>query len=142
MRIPSESVANASMPRSIPVSCPVAGNGCIGTSAQENAGVPAVRFPQSRDRLGCAFQWAMPAHADTSNLRQAEDTAVQRRAAMLAHLWIGETVVAVAPMKAWIPRRLSLTNAAEERLQRRGLPAAPHPATPGSGFRHTSASPL
>ena len=35
MRVPSESVANASIPRSMPVSCPVAGSGCTGTSAQE-----------------------------------------------------------------------------------------------------------
>jgi hypothetical protein len=35
MRVPSESVANASMPRSITVSCPVAGRGCTGTAAQE-----------------------------------------------------------------------------------------------------------
>ena len=35
MRVPSERVAKASMPRSIPVSCPVGGKGCTGTSAQE-----------------------------------------------------------------------------------------------------------
>ena len=35
MRVPLESVANASTPRSIPVSCPVDGKGWTGTSAQE-----------------------------------------------------------------------------------------------------------
>ena len=33
--MPSASVANDSKPRSMPVSCPVGGSGCIGTSAQE-----------------------------------------------------------------------------------------------------------
>ena len=37
MRVPSERVAKASMPRSIPVSCPVAGKGCADTSAHEIA---------------------------------------------------------------------------------------------------------
>src|SRR5690348_7908733 len=33
--VPSDRGANASIPRSIPVCCPVAGSGCTGTSAQE-----------------------------------------------------------------------------------------------------------
>jgi hypothetical protein len=36
-RVPSARVANESTPRSIPVSCPVGGRGCRGTSAQEMA---------------------------------------------------------------------------------------------------------
>ena len=35
MRVPFESVANAAMPRSIPVSWPVSDKGCTATSAQE-----------------------------------------------------------------------------------------------------------
>src|SRR5262245_47555507 len=57
----------------------------------------------------------MEAKRDTPDLRQAEDASTQRRPAMLAHLRIGEAIVAVAPMKSWISWRLSHTNAAEER---------------------------
>ena len=35
MHVPLERVAKASMPKSMPVSSPVSGKGCTGTSAQE-----------------------------------------------------------------------------------------------------------
>src|SRR5262249_41630097 len=35
MRVPLDVVAKDSIPRSIPVSCPLGGHGCTGTSAQE-----------------------------------------------------------------------------------------------------------
>ena len=37
MRVPLERVAKDSSPRSMPVSCPVGGNGCTGASAHETA---------------------------------------------------------------------------------------------------------
>ena len=58
MRVPSERVANASIPRSMPVSCPVAGKRLYWHIRAGEADVPAVRLSADRDRLGRAFQRA------------------------------------------------------------------------------------
>ena len=95
--MPSESVANASIPRSMPVSWPVAGKGCVGTSAQEKQ---TYRPSASREVVTVlvSLRVAGPAHRHTPDLRQNQEAVIQSCAAMLAHLRIGEAVVAVAAM--------------------------------------------
>ena len=110
MRVPSESVANASIPRSI------------------DARVPAIGLPADRDRLGRAFQWARPADSNAPDLRQNEKAVIKASAAMLTQLWIGDTVVAVTSVEAGIARRLPLADALKECLKRAIY--ARHPARP------------
>jgi hypothetical protein len=84
-----------------------------------NAGVPPIRFPADGDGLGGAVEWQRTVQPDgnTPNLGEAEDTTIQHRAAMLAHLRIGEAVVAVPALEAGITGRLAHLDAAEERLK-------------------------
>ena len=116
MRVPSESVANASIPRSMPVSRPVAGKGCIGISVQETQAYHPSSSHADGDSFGRPFQWTVQANGSATNLGEAEETTVQRRATMLADLWIGEAVVAITPTKARISRFLATLHPAEERL--------------------------
>ena len=118
MRVPSESVAKASMPRSMPVSCPVAGSRCIGTSAQEKQ-----TYQPSASRLIVTVLGApSKGRCHRTPIRPSFDKlpripSPRAAAAVLAHLRIGEAAVAVAPLEARVSRRLARLHATEERLK-------------------------
>ena len=78
MRVPSESVANDSKPRSMPVSCPVGGKRLYRHIGAREADIPAVRFPADRDGLGRALQRAGPAHGNAPDLGEDQEAIVQR----------------------------------------------------------------
>src|SRR5258706_14645876 len=85
----------------------------IGTGEHD---VPAVGFLAHRDRFGRAVHWPRPTHGEAPNLAQDEIAVIQLDT--VAILLVGETVVAVAPLKAretWLfpPRQTT-----EERLVR------------------------
>src|SRR5215813_10209641 len=65
-----------------------------------DAGVPPIGFPADRDGLGRPFNRAMKANANAPDLGEAEDATVQHRATAI--LRVGETVVAVTTVEAWI----------------------------------------
>src|SRR5215469_1901427 len=76
--------------------------------------VPAIRFAADGDRLGGALERTVDSDGDTTNLRQAQQPAVQRRTAMPADLRIGETDVAVRALETWITRLITVLHATEE----------------------------
>src|SRR5262245_12018201 len=103
MRVPLQRVATASIPRSIPVSCPVGGKDRSGTSAHEKqTDQPSASWElvtvlrRSRDRLvtvlSAPSNGLRPAHRETPDLGEDEDTGVQRRS--IAELLVGERGVA------------------------------------------------
>ena len=63
-------------------------------SARE-ASIPAINFSGNGHRLGRADHRTMQAESHPAYLRQGEDTPIQRDT--VAVLWIGQTVVAIAP---------------------------------------------
>jgi hypothetical protein len=81
------------------------------------ADVPPIRFPADRDRLDRSLYRTGPAHGDAPDLGQDQKTIIETCAAMLAHLWIGETGVAVTPMKTGIAWCLPFAETAEEGLE-------------------------
>jgi hypothetical protein len=82
-----------------------------------DADIPAIRLPANRDGLGHALQRTVQADTDTAKLRQAEETTIQRRPTLLAHLRIGAAGGAVAPLKARVSRCLARLDATAERLE-------------------------
>ena len=79
------------------------------------AGIPAIGFSADGGGLGRAFQGAMQANGDPAYLGQREDAPIQGDA--IAVLWIGDAVVAVAPLETRIPRLLTSLDAPEEGLK-------------------------
>jgi hypothetical protein len=54
---------------------------------------------------------------DTINLGEDQKPITEACAAMFPYLWIGEAVVAIAPLESGIPRYPPFSYAAEERLK-------------------------
>ena len=102
MRWPSESVANASMPRSIPVSCPGVGSGWIGTSAHEKQAYQ----PSTSQLIVTVLGVPSNGRCNRMGIRPIFDK-----------LRIGNTIVTIASVKARIARRLTALDATEERLK-------------------------
>jgi hypothetical protein len=89
---------------------------CWHISARDT-GIPPISLTADRDRLRCTFQRTRPAHRDVPDLGEDKKAIIQPRPAMLAHLRIGEGVVAVPALEAGIAGRLPFAEAAEERLE-------------------------
>jgi hypothetical protein len=52
------------------------------------------------------------------DLGQKQETIIKAGATMISYLWVGEAIVAVAPVKAWITGRLPFADTTEEGLKR------------------------
>lgn len=66
------------------------------------------------DGLGCAFQWAAPAHRHAPNLRQDQKAIIEPCA--IAILLEDERMIALASLEAREARCLPYLDAAKERL--------------------------
>jgi hypothetical protein len=78
--------------------------------------IPSVRFFADGDGLGHSTNRARPPYCYTPDLRENKQAVVQPRSAMLAHLRIGEGVVAVAALKARKARCATFSDAPKECL--------------------------
>jgi hypothetical protein len=85
--------------------------GHLGT---REASVPPVSKEADGDGLWGALEWTVQPQRDTADLGEAEDSAIERCTAMLAHLRIGEAVIAIPALEAGEPRLLTRLHAAEE----------------------------
>jgi len=94
---------------------PSGGEWSHGDIRARETNIPAVRFPRHRDGLGCALQRATPPNGNAANLGERQGAVVQ--GGSVAKLLVGERVVAIRALEAWIARRLPFADTAEERLE-------------------------
>ena len=86
------------------------GHICAGEAA-----VPAVRFMGDGDRFDRTLQRTTPLDSDPADLDEDQKPILER--GPVAELLVGETIVAVGSLKAWIPGLLALLDAAKEGLK-------------------------
>jgi hypothetical protein len=98
------------MPKSIPVSCPVDGSGCRGTSAQEKLTYQPSASREIVTVLGVPSSGRDQRSA--SRPGQDQEALVQRRS--IADLLVGQGVIAIAPLKAGVAGCLASLHAAKE----------------------------
>src|SRR5215469_12010242 len=79
-----------------------------------DAGVPSIRLSDKGNCLGRTLQRPMAAEVNAANLGEVQDLAIDRGAAMLTHLRIGERVVSVPALEAGIAGLLAILDTAEE----------------------------